>query len=260
MMKMPTIKLRKTPNPVGPIYERVMVIAQPHSYIAQAPRSELIRLFGSKGRYLPATGARLLRLMFALAIMASVWVVAFMVLSITIALVWRMTFAYAIGPSLLIMLFFGAIAYFKWWKKLVPYFHFLQPLWLLMRVTDTFEYKTVYSEVVDNESNEVYQIPVDVQITNEKLETPELVPLVPRALLEEAMPGPEQPTDRGIQRAEYLYLALNPIDIVTWFRRAGGGLGKADAIVGAGFVFAMLLAIFLFVQAQSPTDLPPPGV
>ena len=259
-MKMPTIRLRKQPSIIGPIYERILVVAQPHSYIAQAPRSELIRLFGSKGRYLPSTSARTLRLLFSAAIMAFAWVLTFLILSIAIALIWRLTYVYAIGPSLLIMLIIGLFAYFKWWKKLVPYFHFLQPLWLLMRVTDSFQYKTVYSEVVDNESNEVYQIPVDVQITNEKLETPELVPLVPRALLEEAMTGTEQPTDRGIQRAEYLYLALNPIDIVTWFRRAGGGLGKADAIVGAGFVFAMLLAIFLFVQAQSPTDLPPPGV
>ncbi len=238
-------------------YERVLVVAQPHSYFARAPREELVETFGSHARYLPESSFRL-RFFFAMSVAAVSWVVSFLILTITFALLFRAGVALAIGPAILLSFGLGLTAFFRWWKVIIPYFDSLQPLWLVKRVTDRFTYKTEYQEIEDTETHQKYQIPVDVQITNEPLDRPAVVPIIPQTLLEEALTSTDSPTDRGIQRAEYLYLALNPIDIVEWFRSKGGGFSKADAVVGAGFILAMLLAIFLFVQAQSPTSVPPP--
>ena len=264
-MKIPTFKMNKSRALEKDIEdvlegkqttnERILVVAHPHSYFATAPREDLVEQFGSHARYLPESSRRL-RLLFTMVVTAISWTLSFLFLSIFFALVFRVGVAVVIGPSLLIALAIAAVSYFRWWKMLIPYFDSLQPLWLVRRVTDRFIYKTQYQEIEDTETHQKYQIPVDVQIENVVLDRPIVTPIIPQTLLEEALTSTETPTDRGIQRAEYLYLALNPIDIIEWFRSGNIGFSRADAVVGAGFILAMLLAIFLFVQAQSPTDLP----
>jgi hypothetical protein len=124
----------------------------------------------------------------------------------------------------------------------------VQPLWCLKRVTDTATYEPKVEEFDDGEGNMV-KVLVDVITTYTPLPKPKLVPLIPRALVLEARAHGE-PEDKGVQRAEYLFLALKPTDIIEWFKQAGSRLGMPDAIIGGGYVIAALLAVFLFVQTQ----------
>lgn len=233
-------------------YERALVIANPHPYFASIPRDILLAEFGSRCRYLPnPKGTFAMRILFSVLVGAVTWILAFMLFSISFALLFRVTYQLAIGPALLLCLVAMLSAYVKYWRLIIPYFDFMQPLWLLVRVTDTYHYEALYE--LDSEGIEIDGAVLDVKSHITALEKPKLIPYVPKSLLEEIMTTTNKPIDKGIIRARIFFFSLNPIDFIDWFRRAKRGLGTADAVVGAGFILATLIAIFLFVQAQTPT-------
>jgi|TARA_A100001037_G_scaffold302408_1_gene333956 hypothetical protein len=236
-------------------YERALIVANPHTYFTLMPRDILLAEFGSRCRYLPnPKGTKAVRVLFSLLVGAVTWILAFMLFSISFALLFKATYQLAIGPSLILCLVAMSLAFKKYWRAMIPYFDFMQPLWLLIRVTDEYHYEPIYEHDVSEDDEDMTEGRViDLRSFVTPLEKPRLIPYVPKSLLEEVMTTTKKPVDKGIIRARIFFFSLNPIDFIDWFRRAKQGLGKADAVVGAGFILATLIAVFLFVQAQTPT-------
>lgn len=229
--------------------ERVLVIASPRNYFALLPRAELMDEYGAEARFTPNVG--LWRLGIALFAGGSAYAAAFLPLFFTAGMFNAALWGLSLGG--LVTVYMHGTGY---WRHVYPHRADLQPLWCLFRVVDQWAWKPVYEEIVDNEGN-VTQVLVDVEVTSSALAEPQLVALSPRALLLEARPSEPldvdlQPKDKGIKRADYLYLGLRPTDLIEWFKRKSGQLGMPDVMIGGGYVVTALIAVFLFVRTQGP--------
>lgn len=227
------------------VFERMLVIAAPRSFFVWMPRRVLYETFSAEARFTPKK-TNIWRALIAGGTGLLVGLVCFV-------LFLPFSFYVHIGFVGFLAQMFGLLAGvymlgpgFK--RHIYRRFLNLQPLWCVMRVTDTWTFTPVTQPFDDGEGNTVEML-VDITVTNEPLKEPKLVPVTPRALVQEARPSGD-PEDKGVQRADYFYLALNPSDLKAWFTRAGSRFGTVDAVIGGGYLVGALIAVFLFVQVQ----------
>jgi hypothetical protein len=225
------------------VLERVLVIAYPRSYFILMPRQLLLDTYKAEARFIPSANLTVWRWGTALALGGALY-------------------AGLLGPSLLLLplntaltvdllLGFLLAAWFRaqgFDRFMLPRMYNLQSLWCLLRVEKEVVYEPVYDSFDDGEGNTV-RVLVDVTHSLVDKEKIEFVPLNPRALLLEARPTGES-EDKGIQRADYFYEALNPSDVREWFKQTTSALGMPDALIGGGYLLAALGAIFMFVTAS----------